>query len=305
MPNDIADPVRLSARVDAPATLVFDLLAAVEEWVPFHGPAVHTEQTGGLHNGAPVTRHWWVVDDHTVRVWDAAWTPDRAELTVTYRGVGATGPSYGIWTVTELPDARCELAVEHRAVDGDETYGGLGPQSLLDDVVLAAENADARRDLVVDFEDELFVAGALDDCYAYLYEAQKWPERIPHVARLDLQEPGENIQFFDMDTSTSDGHPHTTRSVRICRPGDRILYKQIHLPALLDGHTGHWNFTQTREGVVIGARHTATIKPSALPLLGKGTTVLDARKYLRRVLSTNSMGNLRLTKQHAEERAGV
>jgi C7-C12 aromatase (ARO/CYC) len=83
------------------------------------------------------------------------------------------------------------------------------------------------------------------------------------------------------------------------------VYKQIHLPKLLTGHTGHWKFTPTREGFILGARHTATIKPSALPILGEGTSILDARKYLRRVLSSNSMGNLRLSKTFSEERAGV
>ncbi|BFO18355.1 hypothetical protein SHKM778_47430 [Streptomyces sp. KM77-8] len=57
--------------------------------------------------------------------------------------------------------------------------------------------------------------------------------------------------------------------MRVCLPGNKIVYKQISLPALLDGHTGHWVFTETPEGVVAHARHTATIKPSALPLLGR------------------------------------
>ncbi|BFO18369.1 hypothetical protein SHKM778_47570 [Streptomyces sp. KM77-8] len=90
--------------------------------------------------------------------------------------------------------------------------------------------------------------------------------------------------------------------MRVCLPGNKIVYKQISLPALLDGHTGHWVFTETPEGVVAHARHTATIKPSALPLLGEGTTVADARKYLRRVLSTNSLQTLRYAQQFAEER---
>nr|WP_245667476.1 hypothetical protein [Actinomadura macra] len=36
-------------------------------------------------------------------------------------------------------------------------------------------------------------------------------------------------------------------------------------------------------------------------LLGDGMTVEGARKYLRKVLSANSMGNLRLAKEYAEE----
>ena len=56
--------------------------------------------------------------------------------------------------------------------------------------------------------------------------------------------------------------------------------------------------------VVGEARHTSTIKPSALSLLGSGTTIGEARRFLRRLLSGNSMSNLSLAKAFAEERAG-
>ncbi|PZM97533.1 MAG: aromatase, partial [Actinobacteria bacterium] len=68
--------------------------------------------------------------------------------------------------------------------------------------------------------------------------------------------------------------------------------------------TGHWRFSPTEEGLIVAARHTVTVKPSALEVLGPGTTVADARRYLRRVLSANSMKNLYLAKTYAEERAG-
>jgi len=113
------------------------------------------------------------------------------------------------------------------------------------------------------------------------------------------------VQFFDMDTRTPDGASHTTRSVRLCFAPDLIVYKQIRLPKLLDAHTGHWKLDSTPEGTVATARHTATIKPSALSLLGPDTTVAGARRYLRRVLSANSLNTLRRAKDFAEERAGV
>jgi hypothetical protein len=118
-----------------------------------------------------------------------------------------------------------------------------------------------------------------------------------------MTEDVKNIQFFDMDTKTQDGRPHRTRSVRICFPHTLIVYKQIGLPPLLSAHTGHWKFTPVPEGIVVSARHTATIKPSALDLLRPGATVADARRYLRKQLAANSMGNLRLAKAFAEERA--
>ncbi len=310
MSNLIKNTVRHTAKVAAPADLVFNLVARLQNWSQFHGPAVHAEPLG-TQDGAELFRHWWVIDDHTVRTWQARWWFDREQLRIGYDSdpdePGAAPTTSSEWTFVAVSDSATEVLVEQAvaAESEDAPLAGRELQELLDSIVDAAEHDEERQDLVVDFEDPLFVAGSVDDAYAYLYEADKWPERIPHVSRLVLEENVPNIQFFDMDTRTPDGSAHTTRSVRICLPGHKIVYKQIHLPKLLDGHTGHWKFTPTREGFVLGARHTATIKPSALPILGTGTSVLDARKYLRRVLSANSMSNLRLAKTYAEERGGV
>jgi C7-C12 aromatase (ARO/CYC) len=133
-----------------------------------------------------------------------------------------------------------------------------------------------------------------------LYEADKWPARFPHVTSLSLEEHVPNIQFFDMGTKTPEGRSHMTRSVRICLRPKKIIYKQIQTPPLLSAHTGHWVFEEIPEGVIAKARHTATIRPDALSVLGEGTTVRDARKYLRTVLSANSLSNLRLTKEWVE-----
>jgi C7-C12 aromatase (ARO/CYC) len=310
MPTLDKDTVRRTATVAAPAQLVFGLVAEVQNWYQFHGPSVHAEPAG-RRDGAAVFRHWWVTDDHTVRTWRARWRFDRAAGRISYEfdppEPGAAGLR-GDWTFRPQAGPATEVLVE-QGPWGDGSYDASRAElelwELLASVTDAAEHDEERRDLMVDFEDPLFAGGSLDDAYAYLYEADRWPERIPHVSRLVLQEDVPNIQFFDMDTGAPDGSTHTTRSVRICLPGNKIVYKQIKLPALLDGHAGHWKFTPDREGCVLAARHTATIKPSALSVLGPGTTVLDARKYVRRVLSANSMSNLRLAKAWAEERAGV
>lgn len=310
MPTLDKDTVRQTATVAAPAQLVFGLVAEIQNWYQFHGPSVHAEPVG-RQDGAKCFRHWWVIDDDTVRTWQGRWRFDRTAGRISYEfdphEPGAAGLR-GSWVFRPVSDSTTEVIVEQNPW-GEGAYAPsraeLDLRELVESVASAAEHDEERRDLVVDFEDPLFAAGSIDDAYAYLYEADKWPERIPHVSRLVLQEDVPNIQFFDMDTAAPDGSAHTTRSVRICLPGDKIVYKQIKLPALLEGHSGHWKFTPTREGFVLAARHTATIKHSALSILGPRTSVLDARKYVRRVLSANSMSNLRLAKAYAEARAGV
>lgn len=296
------ETTRYSATASATIEVVFGLMADVQWWNTFHAPSIHAELLNES-SGSKTYRHWWVVDDHTVKNFTATWRTDRIAGAIDFElfPKGEDRPAVvGQWLLSDASDETI-IAVKFKSTS-NEIEADL--RGLLDAVVDAAEQHEQRQNLVVDFEDPLFVSGPLEPAYAYLYDCAKWPERIPHVVRLDLEEsPDGQVQFFDMDTHTPDGVPHTTRSVRICVPGNIIVYKQIGLPALLDGHTGHWRFTPTREGVWLGARHTAVIKPSALEVLGEGTTVDDARKYLRKVLGTNSMGNLRFAKQYAEETA--
>lgn len=310
MPTLQQDTIRHSTTVNAPVGLVFDLVAELRRWPEFHGPSVHAEPLG-LRDGRESYQHWWVVDDHTVRSWTGHWRFDRDTLRISYvfepEEPGAA-PTRGHFAFLAASDTTTEIRAEQAASGPGEFPAERADREireLLERFGYAAEHTEERHDLVVDFEDPLFVAAPPDDAYRYLYEADKWPERIPHVSRLVLEQPTPDVQFFDMETQTPDGSAHTTRSVRVCLPGSLIVYKQIHLPKLLDGHTGHWRFTTTREGTVLAARHTATIKPEALSILGPEATVLDARQYLRRVLSSNSMSNLRLAKEYAEERAGV
>lgn len=301
--------------VAAPLETIRELVLDVTGWTQLHRTAVHAEV---LERNADeeLIQHWSVVDDHTVRTWvarrwwendgrrlvfvhdpaDAPFVDVRGELRFERRVGGATAIT--MRHEFSLPEA--DVGVAERKLD----LMRRGSLAYLETLKYAAENRAELTQLIVDFEDPLFVAGSIEDAYTYLYEADKWPERIPHVVRLVLEEREPNIQFFDMDTVSSDGSEHTTRSVRICLPHNKIVYKQIQPPKTLDAHTGHWLFTPTPEGIVVSARHTATIRPDGLHLLGDGTTVPDARKYLRRVLSANSLGNLHLTKSYAEERAG-
>lgn len=299
--------------IDADYETVFDLVADVARWPQFHLSAVHAEVVHSNEKG-DLVQHWSLVGDSAVRTWRTVRRTDRPGRRITFAYMEAHPQATeirGEWVFTELAPNRTQVELRHfieAPADAD-----LGP--LLDRINQdSKEHLDTLRDtaerraeldeLVLSFTDPLYIAGSIEDAYDYLYRADLWPERIPHVVGLAMTEDVPNIQFFDMDTKGPDGSTHTVRSVRICLPPNLIVYKQISLPAMLDAHTGHWRFTETPEGVIAEARHTSTIKPSALSLLGGGTTIGEARRYLRRLLSGNSMSNLRLAKTFAEERAG-
>lgn len=306
--------VEEKALIAAPVETVRQIVVDVEAWPQIHRPAVHAEILESDERGELI-QHWSVVDDHTVRTWVS-----RREVTasgdVRFTHEPAAEPFASVtggFEFEEQPDGGTLVRMHHAftlrqeddavAAERSESMR-RGSQAHLETLTYAAENAEDLRLRTISFEDPLFVAGSVEDAYAYLYEADKWPERIPHVVRLEMEETVPNIQFFDMDTKSSDGSEHTTRSVRICLPNHKIVYKQTQPPKTMDAHTGHWLFTETPEGVIVSSRHTATIRRDGLHLLGEGMTVEGARKYLRRVLSANSMGNLRLSKEYAEKRAG-
>ncbi|WP_336159396.1 SRPBCC family protein [Amycolatopsis sp. VC5-11] len=305
--------VSSQARIDAPVSVLRDLVADAEGWVQLHQTAAHAEYLErGEHED--VVRQWSVADERTARtrVVRRRFAPDGGEISFTVEEPAGGPVTGGGWTFDDSGRGGTTVTMHHDLGLGTEAGNGeavqrvrQGGEAYLATLKDAAERREELAELTVSFEDPVFVSGSVKDVYEYLYEADKWPQRIPHVTRLELEEPEPDIQFFDMDTVSADGSRHTTRSVRICLPPHLIVYKQIRTPPLLTVHTGHWKFAETPEGVLASARHTATIDPGRLHVLGEGTTVRDARRYLRRVLSANSVGNLRLAKEFAEQRAGV
>ncbi|MFD9908757.1 aromatase/cyclase [Streptomyces sp. NPDC059063] len=298
--------------IDAACETAFELVADVERWPQFHLPAVHAHVAHSNEKG-DLVQHWSLAGDSAVRTWRTVRRTDRPGRRITFSYMDVEPPATeirGEWVFTELAQDRTRVELRHHVVaPADADLGplldrlGQDSKEHLETLRDTAERRAELDELVLSFTDPLFIAGSIEDAYDYLYRADLWPERIPHVVGLDMTEEVPNVQFFDMDTKAPDGSIHTVRSVRICLPPNLIVYKQISVPPMLDAHTGHWRFIETPEGVIAEARHTSTIKRSALSLLGAGTTVPGARRFLRRLLSSNSMSNLRLAKTYAEERA--
>jgi ribosome-associated toxin RatA of RatAB toxin-antitoxin module len=305
-----------TVAVDASAATVFDLIVDVARWPQFFTSLIHTSVEPSGDDATDVVRCWGVRGHDAVRVWSARRWIDTDALRVDFDNdppPPGVRSQRGRWQVEATGENSCTVSLAHAFDCGDDVPSAVADKiatefakhsaAQLAELKDAAERADELADLVIGWEDTLFVSGDAADAWVVLYEADKWPERIPHVARIDMTEPAPGVQFFDMDTSTPDGRPHTTRSVRVCFPHELIVYKQTTLPPMLEAHTGHWRFAATPEGVVIGARHTVTLKKSKLDFLGPDTTVADARRYARKVLGTNSMKNLQIAKAYAEQRA--
>jgi aromatase len=307
-----AREVEHSIEIDAPADRVYGYIADAAHWPRMFPPSVHVERLEGDDRHEVI--QIWATANGAAKTWRSRRDLDPAARRVRFRQVVSQPPVAamgGTWIVEPLGGDRCRVRLRHdyRAVD-DNPDGLAWIEQALDrnsTAELAALKANAERDaggspLLLSFDDAVRVAGRAKDVYDFLDRADLWQQRLPHVARVVLTEDPPGLQVLEMDTRTAQGTQHTTRSVRVCRPHRRIVYKQTVLPALLSLHTGEWSIEPDGDGLVVTSRHTVAIREEAVTeVLGAGADVARARAFLREALGGNSRATLNLAKEHAEQ----
>ncbi|MGW8765597.1 aromatase/cyclase [Streptomyces sp. NPDC055815] len=301
--------------VTAPARAVYRLIAEVENWPRIFPPTLYVDH---VERGEREERiRIWATANGAPKNWTSRRTLDPDTLTITFRQEVSTPPVAamgGTWIIEPLSatESRIRLLHDYRAIDDD-------PEGLkwIDEAVdrnsrseLAAlktnvELAHASEEITFSFEDTVRVDGSAKDVYDFVNEADRWPERLPHVATVRFEEETPGLQSLEMDTRAKDGSTHTTKSYRVTFPHHRIAYKQITLPALMTLHTGYWTFTEEADGgVSASSQHTVVLNTANIErILGAEATVADARDYVRTALSTNSRATLGYAKEYAEAKA--
>jgi aromatase len=307
----VSREVEHEIQVDAPAAEVYRLIAEVANWPRIFPPTIHVDQVERIGDEERI--RIWATANGEAKQWTSRRRLDPAARRVEFRQeisappVAAMG---GTWIVEPAGDGcRVRLRHDYRAIGDD-------PDKLawIDQAVdrnsraeLAALKSNAELsggDLLLSFDDTVRIGGAAKDVYDFLNDARLWPERLPHVARVDLTEETPGLQILGMDTRTKDGSTHTTRSVRVCFPHHRIVYKQIGLPALMSLHTGYWELAEDDDGVAATSQHTVVLNPANIAtVLGPGAGVPEAAAFVRNALSTNSRATLEHAKRYAESRS--
>ncbi|XVS67631.1 aromatase/cyclase [Actinosynnema sp. CA-299493] len=300
--------------VAADAAEVFRLIAEVENWPHIFPPSIYVDRVE-QHGNTERIRIWATANGEP-KNWTSRRELDPAALRITFWQEVSAPPvaqMSGTWIAERLDGggARLRLLHTYRAVDDDQAAlewidqaVDRNSRSELASLKATTEALTARSELTFSFVDSLQVNGSGKDLYDFINEADRWTERLPHVADVRLTEDTPGLQVLRMDTLTKDGSKHTTESVRVCIPHHRIVYKQTTLPALMSLHTGHWLFEEDADGVTTASsQHTVTINSDNIAkVLGPDAGVDEARAFIREALGTNSRATLGHAKQYAEAR---
>ncbi|TQM32776.1 aromatase [Nocardia bhagyanarayanae] len=298
--------------VQAAPEVVYDLVADVTRWPVIFAPSVLVRH---LHRGPDEERfRLWATVNGAVNKWTSRRVLDAEQRRIVFEQERSQAPIAsmgGGWSFREVGSGATKVTLDHHftVVDGadpEQVAAAVDRNSETELAALAriAELGHPVEEVVHTFEDTVTLRCSAAEVYDFVYHSDRWPEHVPHVSRIELTEDDDGVQLMEMDTVTAGGIPHTTKSVRVCFPGERIDYKQLLPPAMLFGHSGAWEFTDGPDGAVVTARHTVAINPDAArEILGAETDLADARAYLTEALSTNSRNTLLCAVRYAETKS--
>lgn len=296
-----------SATVDAPAADVYDLLADVGWWPLLFAPTIHAERVD--FDGTAERIRICAIAGDDVKAWSSRRTFDPTALRIEFCQEVTPAPAAtmsGEWQLEPKGERQARVRLRH-------TYSAIGddPEKLAWIAAAVDRNSTAElRGLVelvagqvtlsntcLEFADTVTFDGSAAAAYEFLRAADRWPDRLPHVASMELTENADGVQWMTMQTKAPDGDLHTTRSVRLCEPG-RIRYKQVQRPRALAAHCGEWTVTANE----LTSRHRVRLDVAWVrEILGPDATLDTAAAAVRRSLSANS----RVTLNQAAAFAGT
>lgn len=297
-----ARTLRHSRVIDAPGHELYGLIEHVTRWPAIFEPCLHVRYLERRRHDERF--EIWANVGGEVKSWTSRRALDRRTLRISFRQEHNNPPvaaMSGYWQFKRLSASRTEVVLIHEfAVQGgadelDAVSAAVDANSLKELAALArvAEQPIASNELIFSFSDVVTANASADDVYAFLERSGEWPQRLPHVNQVLLREQPGGVQDMEMETVTTDGQRHTTRSIRLCSPSTRIVYKQLVTPALLFGHSGAWNVRPGKETCRVVATHTVAIDGAKIAeVLGAGTTAAAARAHVRGLLSANSRATL-------------
>ncbi|MFF1443683.1 SRPBCC family protein [Streptomyces sp. NPDC058295] len=297
-----------TARYAGPALRGYGLIADVTRWPVLFPPCLAGEVLESDRDSERI--RLWAVVGSGIRTWTSLRKLDEDRLRIDFRQE-TPGPPLewmsGHWAFEgSADDTRLVLGHEWVLAAGAEDTGATVAEALdrnseaeVEAVVRWAGHPEGLEELLFTVRDAYVVRAPLPQVYDFLYRADLWPSRVPHVVALDLQEDSEvlvggaHVQTLDMRTRSDDGSVHGTQSIRLCFPDERIVYKQTTVPRGLLGHSGAWLLSEAGDETHVTAVHQAAVDPAALEeVFGPGVTLAAARDRAAALLAGNSRRTL-------------
>jgi hypothetical protein len=294
---------RHTVRVAAPPRQVYRLIADTARWPQIFEPTVHAEH---LDRSGDFERvRLWQLLDGEVKAGDSVRELNPRRLQVRFRRENTPHPAVsmgGLWMV--VPKRSGSLVVldhYYRVVDDEPAATGWiakvvdeTSEAMLASVREAAEQGPVLGKRTLSCEDSVDIAGDPRDVYDFLARAQDWPQRLPHVNRLLMDENVPDIQHLESDVRLANGSVHTTSMVRVCFPQTQIVYKHTRPPAVMRAHTGSYTVTKLPHTVRATAAHTVVLRHEStkdivrgvlrdlnLAALGRAKEFAEARRPVR------------------------
>lgn len=305
-------------EVDAPAGVLYGLIADALRWPVFLPPTVHVEQLE--FDGESERLRMWVTANGEIKSWTTRRVLDPVAHRVDFRQEVVPWPASsmgGSWTVEPRGPERSLVVLRNDfSVDGNaradvewvKRATSANTRAALDNLRRLAERWRRLDDLVLSFEDTAFVDAPVEPVYDFLHRFGDRPDAVPGATGIDIAERGPGVQLMTVELAGADGTARTTESVRIGFPhAGRIVYKDIRdteQPALLAAHAGEWSVEPDLRGtgVTVVARHHAVLDEDGVrERYGDGADAVRlAREALRSRLARESSLALRLAREHAE-----
>jgi aromatase len=290
--------------------IVFELIADVNLWPALFSPTVHVDVLERQHQPGGVTVERFRIFATVggpVRQWTSQRRVDTGSLVIDFEQEHAAPPlssMSGRWEFRPSGGGTLVL-LTHRFTPTDTTTESLqwvvdaldtNSRRELAAVQRVTSGRFAVRDLTVLCEDTVTTAPGVDP-YDFISRADRWPHVLPHVDNVDLLDLGNGVQDLTMATRVPGGDAHVTRSIRLCRPPTRIVYKQVQPPAGLMGHSGAWEFDSPDriKGATVTSRHTALIDPDSLTA---ASDLGEIRNRTAAAFSANSRATLSYAAGH-------
>ncbi|MFG3207875.1 SRPBCC family protein [Streptomyces sp. NPDC048192] len=292
--------------VEAPAGVVYGLLADAPRWPVLLPAFVHVERID--FDGAEENlRLWWLrhgqVCSASAR---RVLLPPQRRIEFEVQDGLPGAPTCGVWSVAPDGADRCLLTLrQERPAGPGQPPGALETDVQAELAVLreAAERWERWDELLLSFEDSVYVAGSPELVYDFLYRVEDWAERLPHVEWAEVTEDRPGVQATVLHTCDPDtGRTQVSEAVRLCFPAaGRIVHKQTVTPDPVAAHYGEWSLEPDATGVRVVSVHQVMLRDSAVePLPGRGAEPVDARRYVREWLGRTSTEALDLARWHAE-----